>query len=191
MKEFFELGKSWAASNRGVSKRSMLRKQAFAETIESPEGVPMHRELCKIAAAAFQLDGDPGHPAAILFDNLSKEAHWYPEYNKFTNCVLRALSRCEEMQKDAAALLPIVASLHDKAGGGVLKTLTAAGALGGASLGSLAYLASRNARQSSAENAALLEKVRAYKKLRKEIEEDMASNRVMETDVKEEPVYNV
>jgi hypothetical protein len=49
----------------------------------------------------------------------------------------------------------------------------AAGALGGIGAGSLSFVLNRNAAQTSDANAALLEKAITYKKLRREIEEDL------------------
>ena len=149
--------------------------------MDSAEAVPFRRELCKIAYAAFETAGEPHCAEAILFSNLSKAAEWHPTFNRFTDAVLRALAK-QEITKGAAVLLPAVAAIHDKAGGGMLKTLAAGGALGGAALGSLAFLLSRNAQQSSAENAILLEKVKAYKQLKRDIQEDMEHNELMATN---------
>lgn len=176
---FFQLGAVIAAARHDFTRAEWLRKSARAEVMASPDAAPFHRELCKIAYAAFFADDDACRPEAILFDNLSKTAGWNPAYNRFTDCVLRALAR-SELEKRASMLLPAVAALHDKAGGGVMKTLAAGGALGGVALGSLAFLLSRNARQSSAQNAILLEKVKAYKQLKRDILEDMERQDVLQ-----------
>jgi hypothetical protein len=136
------------------------------------QAAPFNRELCKIAAAAFETDGDENSTHAILFRNLASTATWSPGYDRFTDCVKRAMAK--------QAMLPVVAGLHDKLGGGVVKTLMATGAIGGAGIGSLAFLLSRNAAQSSSESAELLEKVKAFKQLRRDIEEDMHANDVLE-----------
>ena len=173
---FFEMGAALTAARHGLTRDELLQKRARAEVMDSAEAGPFHQELCKIARAAFEADGDTTSAESILFDRLSRVEAWDPAFNRFTAPVLRSLS------KQATVLLPAVAALHDKAGGGVMKTLTAGGALGGAALGSLAFLLSRNAQQSSAENAALLEKVKAYKRLKRDITEDMAQNEVMEAN---------
>ncbi len=173
--KFFELGAALAASRSGLTYTELMQKRAHASVMESVEAAPFHRELCKIARVAFETAGDFHSPPALLFARLAQTEDWDAAYNRFTDPVLRALGRT----KEATVLLPAVAALHDKAGGGVMKTLTAGGALGGAALGSLAFLLSRNAQQSSAENAILLEKVKAYKQLKRDIEEDMAHNDVM------------
>ena len=107
-----------------------------------------------------------------MFDNLSKTAHWYPEFNKFTDCVCRALSK-------QAAVVPVAMAANDKVGG-LLAKLMALGTLGGIGAGGLGFLMSRNSRQTSADNAAMLEKVRAFRQLRRDIDEDMQANDVME-----------
>lgn len=176
---FFNLGTAIAASRHGISRDEWLQKSARAAVMQSPEAIPFRRELCKIAYAAFCADGSGHLPEAILFNNLSKAAEWYASYDRFSDVVLRALAK-GETEKRAAMLLPAVAALHDKAGGGVMKTLAAGGALGGVALGSLAFLLSRNAQQSSAQNAILLEKVKAYKKLKRDILEDMEQQDLMQ-----------
>ena len=172
---FFEFGAILAASRRDISREELQFRKGAAAVMDSPEAAPFHRELCKIATAAYSTAGEPAHPHAILFRNLSQAEDWYPEYRRFTDPIRRGLA------KNATSLLPAVAALHDKAGGGIMKTLTAGGALGGAALGSLAFLLTRNAQQSSAENTALLEKVKAYKQLKRDIEEDMNSTEAMAT----------
>ena len=137
--------------------------------MDSPSAAPFNRELCKIAAAAYQVDGAMSEPAAILFRNLSTTPTWDPGYNRFTDCVKRALSK-------SAAMLGLAGGVHNSLGGNTLKALIATGALGGAGVGSLAFLLSRNAAQTSAENAEILERVRAFKQLRRDIEEDMAGD---------------
>lgn len=172
--EFFDMGAAMAAARYGLDHDELLRKQAQAGIMDGPEGVPFRRELCKIAYAAFETAGEADCPEAILFANLAKSAHWYPAYNRFTDCVLRSLAK-QEVEKQAM-VLPMVAALHDRIGGGIPQTLAATGALGGMALGSLAFLLSRNAQQSSAENAILLEKVKAYKRLKHDIQEDMGAD---------------
>jgi hypothetical protein len=172
--QYFQLGTRIGAALCDVDPADLPRLMAKEAVMNSPEAAPFHKELCKIAVAAFETAGDPHSAPANLFRQLAMADKWYPSYNRFTDSVRRALA------KQAATLLPAVAALHDKAGGGVMKTLTAGGALGGAALGSLAFLLSRNAQQSSSENEALLEKVRAYKKLKRDIEEDMASRGSMD-----------
>jgi hypothetical protein len=174
VKSSFEFGASLGAAMLDLSQGDLRALRSKTETLESTEGIPFKRALCKIAADAFEADGGERTPPGILFARLSSTADWSPGFDRFADCVKRAMAK--------QALLPIVAAAHDKLGGGVLKTLVALGALGGAGAGSLAFLLNRNAVQSSAENAALLEKVRAYKQLRREIEEDMGKNDLLNPD---------
>lgn len=167
----FEFGALVGAAMADVSAGELRAMRASDAVMSSADAAPFNRELCKIAAAAFALDGAATSAPAILFRNLAAQETWHDSYNRFTDCVKRAMAK--------SAMLPLVAATHDKMGGGVLKTLIALGALGGAGAGSLAFMLNRNANQTSADNAALLEKVRAYKQLRREIEEDMSANEVM------------
>lgn len=152
-----------------------VKKAAHQQRVmDSPEAAPFNRELCKIAAAAFEADGASTSAPAILFQNLAKVEKWYPEFNRFTDCVKRAMAK-------QAMFLP-AAIATDSSIGGPTRSLLALGALGGLGVGSLGFLLSRHASQSSAENAALLEKVKAFKQLRQDIEEDMAAKRVTEDE---------
>jgi hypothetical protein len=172
----FAFGQGLAASTFGIGRDEMLRRQGRQRVMDSEEGIPFERQLCKLAADLFEGFGDAHSPVCILFRNLEKTATWHASYRRFTDSVRRALANQDELRKEAgAALLPAAALLHDNIGGNIFKTLTAGGALTGTALGSLAFLLSRNAEQSSAENAILMEKVKAYRKLKNDIEEDMAN----------------
>jgi hypothetical protein len=172
----FAFGQGLAASTFGIGRNEMLRRQGRQRVMTSEEGIPFERQLCKLAADLFEGFGDAHSPVCILFRNLEKTATWHASYRRFTDSVRRALANQEELRKEAgAALLPAAVALHDNIGGNILKTLTAGGALTGTALGSLAFLLSRNAEQSSAENAIIMEKVKAYRKLKNDIEEDMAN----------------
>ena len=168
---FFKFGARVGAAMLGADNDELTRRMGHAGVMSSADAAPFNRELCKIAAAAFDADGASNTAPAILFRRLATVPEWSSGYNQFTDCVKRAMAK--------QALLPVVAGLHDKLGGGVVKTLMATGALGGAGLGSLAFLLSRNARQSSSESAELLEKVKAFKQLRRDIDEDMKANEVL------------
>jgi hypothetical protein len=165
----FRYGAALGAAMLGVSPEELVARDAASGVMGSTEAAPFKRELCKMAAAAYTFDGAPRHPVAILYRSLSSNPAWSSGYDRFSDTVCRALAK-------TAGLLPMAsgaAAMHDKLGGGVFKTLTATGALGGASLGSLLFLLSRHAREMSHENQEMLEKARVYKQLRREIEEDM------------------
>lgn len=163
------------AARLGIGSDELTRRRAGAAVMDGPEGAPFKREICKIAAAAFEASGDKGNPKAILFSRLAGEDEWHAAYDRFTDPVLRALGK-------QAGILPAFAMASDKLGAGTVKNLVAGGVLGGGALGSLAFLLSRNAQQSSAENAMLMEKIRAYKELKRDIEEDMDDSGAMEEE---------
>ncbi len=119
-----------------------------------------------------------------LFTKLASSLTWTDAYNRFTMPVLSAIGRFAEREAEliknanAIAALPIVA---DKVGlPSALKFLLGIGAIGGVGAGSLGFLLSRDARESSAENNMLTEKARVYKQLRRDIEEDLASSGALE-----------
>lgn len=162
---FFQFGARAGAAALGIDGGQYSRMLGCARVMDSPEAAPFNRELCKIAAAAFEADDAAHTPAGILFKNLSETENWNPGYNRFTDCVKRAMAK--------SALLPAAIAANELSGNSLLKTLVATGVIGGAGIGSLGFLLSRNAKQTSSENAALLEKVRAYRQLKRDIEEDM------------------
>lgn len=165
---YFQFGARVGAATLGIDSAGLSRMLGAEKVMSSPEAEPFNRELCKIAAAAFEADSAAHTPAGILFQNLAKVDTWHPGYNRFTDCVKRAMAK--------QAMLPAVVAANELGGNSLLKTLVAAGVIGGAGVGSLGFLLSRHANQTSAENAALLEKVRAYRQLRRDIEEDMQSD---------------
>jgi hypothetical protein len=171
MMNSFEYGMMIGAAEREVSPSLVTAMSARDRVMSSKEAVPFNRELCKIAATAFELDGDPAHPAGILFSNLAKTDVWHSSYNEFSDMVKKAMAKNDYFSK--SAMFPMAIAAHSGIGNNLLRTLTAAGVIGGAGVGALGYIMSRNARQSSAESRQLLEKIRAYKQLRRDIEEDM------------------
>lgn len=171
MNNYFNFGSQMAAALGGVNREELNTRKGQEGVMSAKDAIPFNRQLCKIAAAAYTTDGDPTAPAAILFQNLSNVDSWHTGFNVFSDCVKRSLAK-------QAMLLPVMGGAHSSLGSDTLKTLVATGALGGATVGSLAFMLGRNASQTSAENAALLEKVRAFKQLRRDIDEDLAANEV-------------
>ena len=172
MSSHSKFGQLLGAALLGKSAADVNHAEGWYDVMSSQQAAPFKRELCKIASAAYLADDAGNTPEGILFRNLGNlKDDWSPGYDQFSDCVLRALSK--------QAMLPAVAAGHEALGGPLMKGLAAVGVLGGAGVGSLAFLLSRNAAQSSAENAELLEKVRVYKELRRDIEEDMRSKDIM------------
>lgn len=186
MNQFLNFGKQAATALLGRTSEDLIRAEASSAVMDSAAAEPFDRQVCKIAAAAFEVDGLAHSVHGILFEKLATAEEWSHGYKPFVDSVKRALAKCaraEDAEADEvfqkAALLPAAMMLHDQLGGNVLKTLVAAGAIGGAGVGSLGFLLSRNARQSSADNASVMEKIKTYKLLRKEIEEDMSAHDVI------------
>jgi hypothetical protein len=168
----FEFGRRLGAASLGADVSELNARLGQDAVMKSAAAAPFNRELCKMAAAAYKVDDDAHSPAAILFDNLSTAEEWDAGYDRFSDCVKRAMAK-------SAMLMGVAGGLHNSLGGNSLKALIATGALSGAGVGSLAFLLSRNAAQTSAENAEILEKVRAFKQLRRDIDEDMAEDELL------------
>ncbi len=180
----FNIGSAMTLANRKVSVDDYNYRQGMVETLRQANSGDFHREVCKIAAAAYEADGLEGCMQWQLFTKLASSLTWTDAYNRFTMPVLSAIGRFAEREAEliknanAIAALPIVA---DKVGlPSALKFLLGIGAIGGVGAGSLGFLLSRDARESSAENNMLTEKARVYKQLRRDIEEDLASSGALE-----------
>ncbi len=177
---FTQFGADLALANRGRTRLDHVSAQSMQNTLDSAEGDIFHREVCKIAAAVYNATGHGHTMHGQLFVKLASAPKWCEAYNRFVAPVVVALGRYVEREEThvkqaaAAALLPVAA---DKAGvPSVVKLLLGLGAVGGVGAGSLGFLLSRDARQASAENNALLEKTRAYNQLRLDIDEDLAAS---------------
>lgn len=169
----FQFGTLVGGAESGLNHSDVNFLTGYVSVIDSPEGEAVKRDMCKLAALAFDVDGGGKTAHAILFSNLAKAPVWYPEFDQFTDCVVRALG------KQASMVIPGVAAAANDKVGGLLAKLVALGTVGGIGAGGLGFLVSRDARQTSAENAAILEKVRAYKQLRRDLEEDMAGKEII------------
>lgn len=161
----YNFGARMAAAAMGVSPLGLIASDAAANCAH--DRTELDKGLLKLAAAVFE-EVEPGSREALLFRRAADR--WSP------GCALLAEHVSVGISKTATALLPVLAATHDKLGGKLLRTLVAAGVLGGAGAGSLGFLLSRNARQSSAENEELLAKTRTYRQLANDIKEDMSMN---------------
>ena len=89
----FRLGQRLGAAQHGADADELDRRIGHASVMNSADAAPFNRELCKIAAAAYQADDSPNAPAAILFRNLASAPEWDAGYDRFSDCVKRALSK--------------------------------------------------------------------------------------------------
>lgn len=185
-KRHFEFGKLLGGATVGLDRSEVNHLDGYVAAIDSPVGEGAKRDMCKLAAMAFEMDGAEKSAHAILFRNLSEAPEWYPEFDQFTDCVASAIA------KQASPLVPAAAMAANDKVGGLLAKLLALGTLGGIGAGGLGFLMARDSRQTSAENAAILEKVRAYRQLRRDLEEDMASKEILpESANRKTPRYDV
>jgi hypothetical protein len=180
-KRHFEFGKLIGGVESELNCSTIRALEGYTEVMDSPEAEPLKRNMCKLAALAFEVDGAEKSAHAILFRNLADAPKWYPEFNRFTDCVTRALA------KQATTLVPAAAVAANDKLGGLAAKLLALGTIGGIGAGGLGFLMARDSRQTSAENAALIEKIRAYRQLRRDLEEDMSSDQVLSDATNSKP----
>jgi hypothetical protein len=172
-KRHLEFGMLVGGADAEMDRAAVNYMQGYTSVIDSPEGHEVKRDMCKLAAMALESDGAGSSAHAILFRNLSNAPQWFPEFDQFTDCVTSALA------KQASAIIPAVAATANDKVGGIVAKLLALGTLGGIGAGGLGFLVSRDARQTSSENAAILEKVRAYRQLSRDLKEDMAAKDII------------
>jgi len=116
-----------------------------------------------------------------IFTKLASTDKWYSSYNKFITPVRKALSNAakSEFSKEASLLIPL--SLAQGRVGETSKLLLGAGASAGILGGALAHMLTRQARQTSADNAALEAKIELYKRLKRDIQEDLINSGALDT----------
>jgi hypothetical protein len=187
------MGTALAMANMGKSSSELNFCQGLCEVLNRRDSGDFHRELAKIAAAAYAHDGMEGSMQFRLFTKLASEETWFQEFNRFTTPVLTALNKLTEREAGMNKSAATAAAAGGVLAGAqqlppVLKLLLSVGAIGGIGAGSLGFLLSRDARESSAENNAITEKTRAYKQLRRDIEEDLAATGALD-DKKEKERY--
>jgi hypothetical protein len=180
---FRESGRRLAAAISGCSAPEYHAMRGYQHARERGDLEPVSRALCKFAADIFAERGAASTVPGLLYSRLSDESlPWSHGYEPFAETVSRALTKVAndqcgedayELSKLASVLPATVLAAHESLGGNLLKTLLAAGALSGVGAGSLSFVLNRSADQTSAANAALLEKAITYKKLQLEIEEDL------------------
>ena len=182
-------GAALSASARGKKVSDVNRIAGFVEEIGKHE--LFCRSLCKVAAAVYAFEGAEGSTNGIAFSRLADpRTPWKPGYRAFSDIVLGAIGRAAPMRKQAfleeAILAPTV--IKEMNVSTPMRMALAAGVLGGAVGGTGLHFLSRNARQTSVENEALLQKAREYRRLRQEIDEDMHNSGLNneETDVRHE-----
>lgn len=192
---FHDLGARLVLINSGKPPSDLNKAAGLIERLDSSDGDVFHREVCKLAAAAFAAGGEAHTTVGCLFEKLASVDTWHASYHKFTDPVYAALHRLAvnqsfyEKQATAAAAIPMVA---EKVGmPAVVKMLLGLGVIGGVGGGSLGFLLSRDARQSSAENNTITEKTRAYKQLRRDITEDLAASGALEDEIPATPRYSI
>lgn len=189
-KAFFNLGSKLVLANTKQSADVFNHSQGLVDRLRQPDSGAFHREVAKIAAAAYLADDMQSSMQYHLFEKLASAKEWHVSYQRFTMPVLSALAKFAnrqdaDLEKRAAAVAGVgagavlsgVESMHPLA-----KILLGLGTITGVGAGSLGFLLSRDARESSAENNAITEKTRAYKQLRRDIEEDLAASGALDEE---------
>lgn len=177
-----KLGAALALSRYHKTPADFNKAAGFVEVVEKNE--LFCRGLCKLASAIYEADGAGNSLMGVAFKKLAdNRTPWKPGYQVFTDSVLRAVGRTGlNMEKKALITEAIMAPsmVKDLDVSSPMRMALAAGILTGAAGGAGVHLLGRGTRQSSEENEELLEKAREYRRLRQEIDEDIANSGVVE-----------
>lgn len=181
------MGKAIAAAKHGVKISDMPRLEGVVEALSKEE--MFCRGLCKFAAQ--RIFAGEKSATAIAYARLADNAtEWRKGYRVFSDAVLSALGRAKGMDKKAflqeAMLVPAAITGSKDYIPSAMRLALATGLLTGALGGTGLHFLSRNARQTSEENEALLAKAMEYKKMRSEIEEDLRNAGVKTKDDEDE-----
>jgi len=163
-----------------VLKSAAAREAVYA----SPEGAEYKRQLAKVASHVYATLGDGNTVPGILFEKLANTETWSSGYDVFIDPVRSALGQSVKdsagMHKKASWLPGLAVSAAKTSD--LTKLMLAGGVITGGGLGALTHLAVRNSRQASADNATLEAKLLMYKRLQRDIEEDLELSGALDTD---------
>lgn len=199
-KTFFDLGKSIAVFGAGFDKKAFNTNVGMVSALsdhEHPHYGKFQKCVCKYAANAFREAGNMVSFEYELFKKASETPTWYPELDRFSDAVLRALgttvkqARAERSDNikaaivksaapNPAAILPMIMRTGTKWTPDVLKNLAAFGIGGGAVAGSLSWIMNRHANEDESNIEAMDAKRRYYKTLANQIRNEIGTEPITE-----------
>ena len=180
----------------GVDPRTFEYHKGAAEVLENyrdPAYGVLQKMAANFAANAYEAAGYAGCVEHILFDGLRKQAHWYPEFDKWTDPVLRVMTHEFGQSLDAQAEVEYQAK-HAGVGSmlmGLLgrgaalapqmtKMMLGTGAVTGAGLGAIGWGLNRDSTEDDLKTEAMRERLRHYRKITHEISQDLRRNNALD-----------
>jgi len=192
--QHFDFGVKLASFAYDVGPSEFEVRAAYSASLDaSPE---VSQLVCKMAASIYECADRKKDFAFHLYDGLSKEASWCDNYNEFSDCVIDALQTImpileeEDMQKKAGVRSTIAGLIGRGAGmaPGAVKTLAAAGVLGGGAVGSLAWYANRDVQEDEQDLEALKARVKNYSRITDEINDRLRASGYSPSDSEGEDI---
>ena len=187
-----EAGETIACVLHGIKRSDLEAIKAKEQRLNSEEGAVYKQQLAKVASHIYKEIGEGNTLEGILYEELSKAASWEKGYDVFIDPVRKSIGRVIKqdtiMHKSAtefSTLLGLGKSSIGKASDG-LALLTSLGILTGVTGGSLLHLINRNAKQMSANNAALEAKIDLYKRLGNDVREELKLSGALDTPTLED-----
>ena len=186
MKSAYQFGINLACVNAGIDPLNFEFHKSAVEHRENPStpgyGV-FERGLAKLAAGMYAGCGEMDSMEYHLFDQLTKSAEWYPQFNVFTDPVLSTLGEAlgdaigqdlqlQQNTKTAALHQGLLGALGERAlswSPSLMQGLLMASAATGAGAGSMWWALNRDATQDDTDNAAMQTRIDHYGKLTKQI----------------------
>jgi hypothetical protein len=189
-----QFGINLACVNAGITPLAFEFHKSAVEYRENPTtpgyGV-FERGLAKFAAEMYAHCGQQDSIEYHVFDQLTKSATWYPQFNAYTDPVLETLGAAlgeavgqdhalQARVKSAGLHQGLIGALGERAlswSPSLLQGLLAASAATGAGIGSIYWALNRHSTEDDADNEATQAKINHYSKLTKQI-----SNRLQDTN---------
>jgi hypothetical protein len=191
---FFNLGVKLASSARGRDPQSLVAIAGLVSTIDNPKEANygfIQKFVCKIAADAFSEAGRKNEVEYHIFEKLAHTSIWYPEFDVYSDAAFASIGKLatehehqikeassEELVKQAQNFLPNLISMAGRSTPDIIKSLAAAGALGGGITGGLYWLLNRHSQEDEDEAEVVKAKIDYYNKISDEIKKQLGTKNV-------------
>jgi len=191
---FFNLGVKLAAAANDRDPQSLVTLAGMVSTIDNPKEANygyLQKFVCKIASDAFSEAGRKNEFEYHIFNKLASTPVWFKEFDTYSDAALTALGKIameyEQLNKEASTdavvkeaqnLLPNILATAGRATPEVLRSIAAAGALGGGITGGLYWLLNRHSQEDEDEAEVIKAKIDYYNKISDEIKRQLGTKKL-------------
>jgi hypothetical protein len=196
---FFNLGAKLASVALERDPQSLVTMVGMLSTVDNPKEANygfIQKFVCKVAADAFAETGRKHEMEYHIFEKLATAPVWHPQFDNFSNSVFAALGQVaaeyeqqtkeantEAIVKQARNFLPDLISMTGKSTPDIVKSLAAAGALGGGITGGLYWLLNRHSQEDEDEAEVIKAKIDYYNRISNEIKNQLGTNKAAPSDI--------